>query len=272
MSPQSHTQSDNASDIRVEHSTQPRQRAGLGISLALLLLLAVLVSAIFEYFGVTNFIPNFGRRGRPSIELGVWQPVKFTDVSEGYWAEPYIEDLTQQGIVSGFPDNTFRPNQPVSRAEFAAMLQAAFNENPAPRFARSLQAVIDSESTSLTGGFTDIPPDFWAGPAIADMTKAGFFSGFPYKRFRPDQAVSRANAIAAIANGLGLDSDSATRDSLWFYRDADQIPEYAKDPVATATKAGIRLYQSDPPLLRPDQSLTRAEAAVLIHQAIEQAQ
>jgi hypothetical protein len=268
MSPQTQAES-NTTSIRNQHSTQPRRRTGLGTVLSLLLLLT-LVSAIFEYFGILNLISGFGRLGKPSIELGIWQPARFTDVSETFWARPYIKDLSRRGIVRGFPDRTFQPNQPVNRAEFAAMLQAAFNQNPTPRIARSLQVFVDAESTALTGGFRDVPPDFWAGSAIADMTEAGFFSGFPDDEFRPNQPVSRANAIAAIANGLDL--ETATRDFLWFYRDATQIPEYAKDAIAAATEAGVRLYQSEPPLLQPNQNLTRAEATVLIYQALEQSQ
>lgn len=270
MSPPTQPNSNQVPTVTRLHSTQARPRVGIGTSLVVVVLLIALIGTLLEYFGVFNLIPDFGRRGRPYIELGVWQPAEFTDVPEDFWASADIRELAQQGIISGSSSNEFRPNQPITRAELAAMLQAAFNRNPTPGFVRSVQAVFDPETTALTGGFSDISANYWAAPAIADAKAAGFFNGYADGEFRPDQPISRANALVAIARGLGLELGSATRDSLWFYRDAAQIPEPAKDWIATATKAGIRLERSEPPLLQPQQNLTRAEAAVLIRQALRQ--
>ncbi|MBE9182494.1 S-layer homology domain-containing protein [Oculatella sp. LEGE 06141] len=255
---------------RLSHQpSRPEHRNALGASLIALFLLIALISTVLEYFGVINLLPNFGRRGRPYIELGVWQPAEFTDIPEDFWASEAIEELVDQGVIKGFPNREFRPNQPITRAEFAVMVQAAFNQTPTPNFMRSIQATFNSNAVQLTGGFRDISSDFWAASAIANTAQSNFFNGFPNNEFRPDEPISKVNALVAIANGLGLDSDGATRDSLWYYRDADQIPEYAKNDVAAATEARIYLSRlSEPTFLQPTRPLTRAEAANLIQQAL----
>ncbi|UBF30680.1 S-layer homology domain-containing protein (plasmid) [Kovacikia minuta CCNUW1] len=247
-----------------------RRRQGNPI-LAILLLIA-LIGLILEYFGALNLIPNFGRRGKPAITLGLWKPAQLTDVAQGNWASPYVQDLTQKGIVRGYPDGKFRPNEPVTRAEFATMLQVAFNSTPTPSLVRLMGAFFDPQVVSANGGFRDVSSDYWAASAIADVKAKGFLSGFPDDEFRPEQPISKANALVAIANSLGLKRNTATNAPLWFYRDAAQIPAYAKDQIVAATEAGIQLRQSQPPLLRPNQALTRAEAAALLDQALEQAQ
>jgi len=235
-------------------------------------MLVAFIGLILEYFGALNLIPNFGRRGKPDLALGLWKPAQLTDVSQGNWASSYIKNMAQKGIVKGYPTGEFRPNQPATRAEFAMMLQVAFNLAPTPSLVRSVRSFFDPQAVPANGGFRDVSSEHWAASAIADVTAKGFLSGFPDGEFRPEQPISRANALVAIANGLGLKRNAATNDPLWFYRDAAQIPAYAKDQIVAATEADIRLRQLQPTLLRPNQALTRAEAATLLDQAIKQAQ
>ncbi len=51
--------------------------------------------------------------------------VNLSDVSSDYWARPFIQALADNNVISGFPDGSFRPNQAVTRAEFAALIQKA---------------------------------------------------------------------------------------------------------------------------------------------------
>jgi hypothetical protein len=69
------------------------------------------------------------------IDLAVAQeveqvPTRFSDVPETHWAAPFIQALATQNIIGGFPDGTFHPNDPVSRAQFAALLNQAFDPTP----------------------------------------------------------------------------------------------------------------------------------------------
>ncbi|GAP97387.1 S-layer homology domain-containing protein [Leptolyngbya sp. NIES-2104] len=120
------------------------------------------------------------------------QNANFPD-TQNYWAQPFIAALANRNIVRGYPDGTFRPDQTVDRDEFAAMLRAAFNE-PAKR------------RISSGSDYRDVPEGYWASPAIKEAYEAGFMSGYPGGNFRPQQPVTKAEALASLAQTLNLNS------------------------------------------------------------------
>ena len=120
---------------------------------------------------------------------------KFPDVDANYWAQPFIERLAAQNIISGYPDGTFRPEQPLDRDEFAALIRDAFNQNEVRQ--------IPSGSV-----FKDVPNGYWAAPAIEEAYEAGFMRGFPGGLFQPREEVSRVQALVSLVNGLNLSSSS----------------------------------------------------------------
>lgn len=183
------------------------------------------------------------------------QPINFVDVPQNYWARPFIDALSARGIVTGFAGDYFRPDRPVTRAEFAALLQDAFDQNPGQN----------------TTQFKDVPADFWAVPAINRANQTGFLEGYPGNIFRPQQEIPRAQVLVALASGLNLPTVSAPEQVLGVYKDANQIPDYATERVAAATQAGLVTNYPDPKLLQPNRNASRAEVAAIIHQALAQA-
>ncbi len=182
-------------------------------------------------------------------------PVGFSDAPTDFWAYPFIAALSQRGIISGFADNTFRPDQPVTRAEFATFVQEAFDQSP----------------TQSAEQYKDLPSDFWATPGIQEATRTGFLTGYPGDVFRPTQQIPRVQALVALVSGLNLSSQSPTDQTLQTYQDAAQIPNWASNQVAAATEAGLVVNYPDQKSLRPNALTTRAEAAAFIHQALAQA-
>lgn len=183
------------------------------------------------------------------------QKINFKDVPQVFWARPYIEALTERGVINGFPDGTFRPNQPVTRAEFAAQLQKAFDQKvvvPAPNF-------------------KDVPTKFWASAAIQETARSGFLRGYPGNIFRPDQQIPKVQALVALNKGLGLTSNTDPKKVLKVYQDAASIPKYATSIVASATEAGLVVNYPNRLLLEPNKPLTRAQAAALTYQAMVKA-
>lgn len=181
--------------------------------------------------------------------------VNFPDVPQVFWARPYIEALAARGILSGFENGTFRPNQPVTRAEFAAQLQKAFDQ----------KVVVPAPS------YKDVPNNFWGSSAIQEATRSGFVQGYPGNVFRPNQRIAKVEALVALTKGLGLTSKVAPSQVLKSYQDANKIPKYATNVVAIATESGLVVNYPNRQILDPNKTLTRAEAAALTYQGMVQA-
>lgn len=93
--------------------------------------------------------------------------------------------------MTGYPDNTFRPEQPVDRDEFAAILRQAFSQS--------------SERKIASGSvYKDVPQGYWAAPAIKEAYEMGFMKGYPGNEFRPNQPVSRVEVLVSLAQNLNL--------------------------------------------------------------------
>ena len=187
------------------------------------------------------------------VQSPVPEPIKFLDVPNDFWARPFIDALSARGIVSGYAGDYFRPDQPVTRAEFAAILQDAFNQNPG----------------QTTTGFNDVSQDFWAVEAVDRATQTGFLRGYPGNIFQPEQQIPRAQVLVALVSGLNLAPKSSTQ-SLQTYQDAAEIPNYATDKIATATEAGLVVNYPNQQTLEPNRPATRAEVAAIIYQALLQ--
>lgn len=179
----------------------------------------------------------------------------FTDVSSDYWALPFIQALAQRGIITGFPDGTFKPNQSVTRAEFATLIQKAFNQNPVRQLSSS--------------GFVDVPTNYWAADAIREAYETGFLTGYPGNLFQPNQQIPKVQALVALTSGLGLNvNDNASTINSTYYTDASAIPNYAVNNVAAATQARLVVNYPNVNQLNPQVPLTRAEAAAILYQAL----
>lgn len=176
--------------------------------------------------------------------------VAFTDVPPGYWAKIYIEALSAKGVIAGFPDGTYKPDEPVTRAQFAAIINKAF--------------VPQSKREAIN--FRDVSQNFWGYQAIQTSYKGGYLAGYPNRIFKPQQEIPRVQVLVSLANGLGL--NAANQTSLSFYNDAVQIPDYAKDPVAAATTRQLVVNYPKPNQLNPNREATRAEVAAFVYQAL----
>jgi len=176
----------------------------------------------------------------------------FADVASDYWARPYIQAMAERGIISGFPNGTFRPDEPVTRAQFAAMLNQAF-----------------SKSTAREPiAFQDVPQDHWASEAIRQVYATGFLTGYPNQTFQPAQNIPRVQVLASLAGGLNYEASQSPDATLDYYNDASAIPDWARSSVAAATQNQIVVNHPNVRQLQPERQATRAEVAASIHQAL----
>jgi hypothetical protein len=176
----------------------------------------------------------------------------FSDVSSNYWAAQFIQQLSQRGVIAGFPDSSFRPEEPVTRAQFAAMVNKAFKK------AQQRQAI----------KFSDVPSNYWASSAIWQAYRIGFLSGYPGNRFRPNQAIPRQQVLVSLANGLEYTPSGNTESTLKYFNDASKISSYARNPIAAATKKQIVVNYPNVKSLNPTATATRAQVAAFIYQAL----
>ncbi|VXD24238.1 putative surface layer protein [Planktothrix serta PCC 8927] len=178
----------------------------------------------------------------------------FDDI-KGHWAQNCIENLAQKNIVKGYyEDDTFRPDNPVNRAEFAAMLSQAF-----PKLPKTEKAI----------NFVDVPTDFWAHNAIRDVNQRGFMSGYLGSVFNPLLNIPRVQALVALVNGLDYKPTQVSPQQLTkIFEDGSDIPEYAKKAIATATDNWLVVNYPNIRRLNPNKPATRAEVSTFICQAI----
>ncbi|MEO0988429.1 MAG: S-layer homology domain-containing protein [Cyanobacteria bacterium J06639_14] len=181
----------------------------------------------------------------------VREPLIFSDVPDDYWAKPYIDELTALGILNGFPDGTYRPDRPMTRGELAAQVSQAFE--------------IDRGLPSET--FTDTA-DHWAAETIDEAVTTGFMKGYPNGVFQPDQTVPKAQVLVTLVTGLTLPGASSPETALQAYADQADIPEWAREKVASAIDSNLTLSLPDQTQLRPNDVTTRAEVAALLHSAL----
>jgi hypothetical protein len=175
----------------------------------------------------------------------------FSD-TQGHWANDFITALAERDIIAGFPDGTFQPNAPVTRAQFAAIIRQAFDE---------------SRVRSYTG-FSDVPSDFWATPAITRAFETGFVSGYPGNVFRPAQEIPKVQVLVALSSGLQLDPETTSSSTLSRFRDANAIPDYAISGVTAATERNMVVSYPNVNFLNPEATATRADVAAYIYQAL----
>jgi hypothetical protein len=177
--------------------------------------------------------------------------ISFTDVPSDYWAEPYIQELGKRGILEGSGGN-FLPDKPVTRAEFASMLQKAFFDRPPVRDTMS---------------FKDVLPGYWGLPAIDEAVKLGFMNGYTDGNFRATKQIPKLEGVVALVSGLKL-PDGAALDLTQVFQDGGQVPQWATGKIGTAVQSSMVVNHPEPALFNPSQPLTRADAAALIYQAL----
>ena len=108
------------------------------------------------------------------------QSNSLSDVTRGQWFNHAVSTLSSMGIVKGHNDDTFAPNAPITRAEFAAI---------AARF--------DDKNTDTSSKFTDIA-SHWAKNEIGIAANKGWINGYPDGTFRPNQYITRAEAMTLV--------------------------------------------------------------------------
>ncbi|WP_392481642.1 S-layer homology domain-containing protein [Nostoc sp. C110] len=198
-------------------------------------------------YDISQMLMNYRQVGMSrALQVG------FSDVSTDYWAKDFIAELASMEILEGFPDGTFRPDAPVTRAQFAAMLRKAFAKG------KIRQAI----------AFKDVSTQYWAYNAISEVYQMGFLNAVIGKDFNPSQSLSRLDILVALAQGLNYKSSGSTDTILSVYSDATSIRSEYRSLIAALTQRGIVVNYPNVNLLNVERVATRSEVSALLYQAL----
>lgn len=111
----------------------------------------------------------------------------FSDVSADKWYNNAVSTLSNMGVIGGYADGTFRPDAPISRAEFAK-IAVSFTQN---------------NGSAVYNYFTDVKPTDWFAPYVTAAKDAGLIEGYSNGSFKPESKITRAEACAIVNRTLG---------------------------------------------------------------------
>ncbi|MGB9834483.1 MAG: S-layer homology domain-containing protein, partial [bacterium] len=154
-----------------------------------------------------------------------------------------VGQVQHSAFIQGYPDGTFRPEKPITRAEIAAILTRIMGLNP---------------QTAPNPNFADVQSTHWAFGYISAVVNAGIMQGYPDRTFRPDQSITRAELATVMVRARGLFPLIVAPPTF-----PDIAGHWAAGYIEAAQRAMfITGYPSGD--FRPDQSITRAETVTLI--------
>lgn len=175
----------------------------------------------------------------------VIEPMVFSDVADDHWARQPIEMLTARGLIDYYPDGTFRPERPISRAELVSLLVR--NKNyPLPLTRRQV--------------FSDVSLDFWAADSIQVAQEQRLALGYPDGTFRPRNSTTRAEGVTFISRFDGLELKNV---SLLPFPDVNKT-HWAIREILAAKEEGLLEYLSGKDF-SGNSELSRGELAELLY-------
>ena len=186
----------------------------------------------------------------------------YSDMDTNHWAYKQIKQLSEQSVVVGYPDGTFKPDENVTRAEFASMAIKALGQ--------------ENATVAQPVNFKDINKDFWAYNAIQKAIYFDLISN-PDKgeKFRPYDSVSRAEALSIAVNALTTEQISEQKAKYVLskvYKDSNDIPSWFIVPAGKAEILGMVVCSPDKAgIMEAERPATRAEVTAILYNMMEQA-
>ena len=187
--------------------------------------------------------------------------VSFTDIT-GHWAEKEIRSWTARELAGGYPDGTFRPDSPITRAEFLALVNRAFG------YAEMVGEKLNSSASSVNPvTFHDVAATDWYAVEFAQAAAVGYLGGYPDGTAKPQNPITRQEVATVLARILPPHNDVQSAGTIAKFVDQDQIPAWSEAAIAAAVKGG---YMSGYPdgSFQPNRPITRAEALAVLDRAV----
>ncbi|OPH50413.1 hypothetical protein BC351_07055 [Paenibacillus ferrarius] len=179
---------------------------------------------------------------------------KTFDDMNGHWAQKDVENLASKMVIDGTTDRSYTPEMKVTRAQFAALLVRGLG--------------LPTETTPNV--FTDVAATQWYASEVGTAAKYGLVQGVGEGKFNPDQLITREQMVVMMMKAAHLVQGEAQPEAVTNsqFADQDQLSDYARSAVAEAADKGL-VHGKTATSFAPQDAATRAEAAVLIKQAMQ---
>lgn len=208
--------------------------------------------------------PSLADTGEPVVSIPIKTPsndntadeldtflLRFKDM-KNHWARKDVEYMAELGIVNGDENDIFRPDDSVSRAEFATMITLAMGQEAMP----------------YENSFFDIVSDDWYSGYVQNVKTNDYMSGYD-GLFKPDAPITREELARVIVSAYNHKSNTKleTGKTLYF-NDIDEVSYWAYDYIVEAADMGF-IYGMTDELFAPKLPATRAQAAVMLKRVHE---
>ena len=217
----------------------------------------ILATAITAVVALTSVLPvsaiDYGKEyeNKPS---GTYD-VKFKDVSRNYWAFEYIGEMQKRGIINGYPDGKYYPDNYVERCEFAKIMVGAAGLRTGDA---SGEYFADVKYNDWFYEYVETAKEYLTG-----------YKSFGQNYFRPNNYALREDIAVALVKLKGYDTKNTDQNILQtMFSDYDSISASAKPYVATAVDRGL-VSGYDDGTFKGQDSITRAEAAAMLWRAYQ---
>ncbi len=176
----------------------------------------------------------------------------FADIKE-HWAKDDIMTLVNKGIIDGVTATEFKPDEKITRAQFAKLLSTALN-------------VKINQNTNVS--FNDVPAGSWYHDYVTAAVNAGLITGYSDNIFAPDENINREQMAVIISRALKMYSSkdlshSITEQVLNKFNDKENISSWAGNEIYLAVSCGI-VSGINENTFAPQMTATRAQAAVMV--------
>lgn len=171
--------------------------------------------------------------------------LQFTDVQD-HWASQSIQEVVESKWMVGYPDQTFRPNKVMNRAEFTSLIVRALGLTP-----------------KIGNTFTDIE-EHWSKADVETAAAYGIISGIGENTFGPNEAITREQLAVIVVRALKLQGSGGELE----FSDQNEIADWAKEAVGILAAKGIISGYKDG-TFQPQKPATRAEVAIIMSKLME---
>ncbi|KAB8126663.1 phosphatase PAP2 family protein [Gracilibacillus oryzae] len=167
---------------------------------------------------------------------------------KGNFAEEQIQTWIDNGLITGYPDGSFKPNNFMTRAEFMSLVNRTFGF---------------TEETDIN--YEDVAKDAWYYEDVTKAVEAGYLHGYPDNTIKPQDSITRQEAARMIAEITNLNENEEAANS---FTDAASIPSWSKGSVGGMLTEDIMAGYPDGSF-KPLNNITRAEAVITLDNALD---